>query len=94
MRSIASGAPELTIKVASFHERIEALITASLRGERVQEQPPAPSAVERRLVQSLLLVWFASLTGWASGLHEHLGILELTRSAAELMLAGSAGRPR
>lgn len=94
VRSIASGAPELTIKIASFHERIEALITASLRGERVREQPTAPSAVERRLVQSLLLVWFASLMGWASGLHDQQQILEHTRSAAELMLTGGAGMPR
>jgi len=89
VRAIASGAPELTLKVASFHERTELLITASLRGERVQPPPLAPSAVERRLVHSLLLVWFASLTGWASGLHEQRQILEHTRSAAELMLDGA-----
>ena len=90
MAEIASGAPELTLKVASFHERTEALITASLRGERVRGTPPAPSPVERRLVQSLLLVWFASLTGWASGLHEQRQIVDHTRTAAELMLDGAA----
>jgi AcrR family transcriptional regulator len=90
VRAIASGAPELTQKVASFHERTEALITASLRGERVQDVERSPSEAERRLVHSLLLVWFASLTGWASGLHEQGEIVEHTRSAAELMLNGSA----
>lgn len=88
VRAIASGAPELTLKVASFHASTEALITASLRGEPAGERSAAPTEVERRLVQSLLLVWFASLTGWASGLHERSEILTHTRSAAELMLAG------
>ena len=88
VRSIASGAPELALKVASFHERTEGLITASLRGEPVGATPQAPSQLERRLVHSLLLVWFASLTGWASGLHDQRDIVEHTRSAAELMLDG------
>jgi AcrR family transcriptional regulator len=90
VRAIASGAPELTLQVASFHERTEALITRALRGSCTGEVLPAPSAVERRLVHSLLLVWFASLTGWASGLHEQREIVEHTRSAAELMLDGPA----
>jgi AcrR family transcriptional regulator len=90
VRAIASGAPELTLKVASFHARIELLITASLRGERVPVDPIAPSPLERRLVHSLVLVWFASLTGWASGLHEQRQIVEHTRTAAELMLDGAA----
>jgi AcrR family transcriptional regulator len=90
VRAIASGAPELTLQVASFHERTEALITRALRGSCAGEVLPAPSAVERRLVHSLLLVWFASLTGWASGLHEQREIVEHTRSAAELMLDGPA----
>jgi AcrR family transcriptional regulator len=90
VRSIGSGAPGLTLKVASFHSRMEALITASLRGERVTPGWRVPSASERRLAHSLLLVWFASLTGWASGLHEQPDIVEHTRSAAELMLDGLA----
>ncbi|MGH0031400.1 MAG: hypothetical protein ACQGVC_16515 [Myxococcota bacterium] len=94
VRAIASGAPELTLKVASFHARTEALITASLRGEPVgpvgADGAADPTETERRLVQSLLLVWFASLTGWASGLHERSEILTHTRWAAELMLDSGA----
>jgi AcrR family transcriptional regulator len=86
VRSTASGAPELTSKVAAFHARTEALITAALRDERVAANPAEPSERERRLVHSLLLVWFASLTGWASGLHAPADIVAHTRSAAELML--------
>ena len=86
MRSTASGAPELTSKVAAFHARTEALITAALRDERVAANPAEASERERRLVHSMLLVWFASLTGWASGLHATADIVAHTRSAAELML--------
>jgi hypothetical protein len=62
---------------------MEALIARALRGGG-DETPP--SEVERRLGQALLRVWFASLTGWASGLHGVDGIIDDTRSAAELML--------
>lgn len=92
VRSTASGAPELTSKVAAFHARTEALITAALRGERIVADPAEPSERERRLVHCLLLVWFASLTGWASGLHTPADIVAHTRSAAELMLEPDAAR--
>ena len=88
VRSIGSGAPELTLKVASFHSRMATLITAALHGERACEPGRDPGPEEARLVHALLLVWFASLTGWASGLHEQREIVAHTRSAAELMLRG------
>ena len=62
------------------------MITAALRDTPVASEAPEPSERERRLVHSLLLVWFASLTGWASGLHAPSEIVAHTRSAAELML--------
>lgn len=90
VRSIASGAPELSAKVASFHDHTAALIAAALRGEPAREGLHAPSVRERELAHSLLLVWFASLTGWASGLHTQAQIVEHTRTAAALMLEGPA----
>jgi AcrR family transcriptional regulator len=86
VRAIASGAPELTLRVSAFHSRTEEWITASLRGVDTQAAAGPPSERERRLASSLLLVWFASLTGWASGLHDEATIVEHTRTAAELML--------
>ena len=85
VRAIASGAPELTLRVAAFHSRTEGWITASLRGDTPDDTPP-PSEREHRLASSLLLVWFASLTGWASGVHDETRIVEQTRVAAALML--------
>jgi AcrR family transcriptional regulator len=84
VRAIASGAPELTLRVAAFHSRTEGWITSSLRGADTDAAPS--SERERRLASSLLLVWFASLTGWASGVHDESRIVEQTRVAAALML--------
>jgi AcrR family transcriptional regulator len=83
VRAVVAGGPELSLRVSAFHSRMEALIARALRGGG-DETPP--SEVERRLGQALLRVWFASLTGWASGLHGVDGIIDDTRSAAELML--------
>ena len=86
VRAIASGAPELTLRVASFHSRTEEWITASLRGGEMRASGEPASERERKLAATLLLVWFAALTGWASGLHDEARIVENTRAAAELML--------
>ena len=83
VRAVVAGGPELSMRVSAFHSRMEALIARSLRGNG-GDAPP--SDVECRLGQALLRVWFASLTGWASGLHGVDGIVADTRSAAELML--------
>jgi TetR/AcrR family transcriptional regulator, cholesterol catabolism regulator len=88
VRSVASGAPELTLKVAAFHTRMEDLITGTLRGPDAVRGGEPPSDAERKLGYTLLLVWFASLTGWASGLHGPGAVVEHTRCAAELMLGG------
>src|SRR5437667_26345 len=49
-----------------------------------------PTELERRVSQALVHVWFASLTGWASGLHGVEAIVADTCSAADLILRGSA----
>jgi AcrR family transcriptional regulator len=92
VRAIASGAPELTLKVSAFHARTAEWIIASLRGEAAGDPAGPASERERRLASSLLLVWFASLTGWASGLHDESTIVAQTRTAAELMLEPSSAR--
>jgi AcrR family transcriptional regulator len=91
VRAIASGAPELTLRVAAFHSRTEEWITASLRGAALGSFG-APTARERNLASTLLLVWFAALTGWASGIHDEARIVEQTRIAAALMLEPGVAR--
>jgi AcrR family transcriptional regulator len=85
VRSIACGEPELTQKVSGFHTRMAVMITRSLRGEAGSEAGE-PNARERDLANVLQQVWFASLVGWAGGVHGQSMILEATRTAAELLL--------
>ena len=90
LRSIASGEPELTARVAAFHTRMSNLITQSLRGPEAARSGIPPSDEERTLAFSMQMVWFASLVGWAGGLHGQAGIIEQTRDATVLMLRGAA----
>ena len=93
VRAVASGEPELTQKVAAFHTRIEDLITGALRGRGASASPETPSDDERIVAYTLQLVWFASLVGWAGGLHGQAAIVDQTRTAAELMLQGRRSIP-
>ena len=83
VRAIVAGGPELSQRVDAFHRRIEILIERTLQG------PGAAGPVNERdgrISHALVAVWFASLTGWASGLHGVDQILADTRSTAELIL--------
>ena len=85
LRAIATGEPELTQKVAAFHTLVEEMVTAALRGAAVP-RVRAPSEQERALAFVLQQVWFASLIGWASGLHGRSVIVEQVATAAGLLL--------
>lgn len=85
IRAVATGDPELTQKVAAFHTLMEEMITAALRGE-TSARAGAPTDEERSLAFVLQQVWFASLIGWASGLHGRPVIVEQVRTAAGLLL--------
>lgn len=92
LRAVSAGEPDLAEKVAGFHLRTTRLIVASLRGEA----PPAGAGLDagygderERAISSVLdHVWFASLVGWAGGLHSVRDVTERMRSTAELLLGG------
>jgi TetR/AcrR family transcriptional regulator, cholesterol catabolism regulator len=87
VRAVVAGGPDLSQRVAAFHHRMQAMIARALRGGGGGEPP---SELERRVGEALVHVWFASLTGWASGLHGVETIVADTRSAADLILGGCA----
>ena len=93
LRAIATGEPELTQKVAAFHTLVEEMVTAALRGAPVP-RVSSPSEQERALAFVLQQVWFASLIGWASGLHGRAVIVEQVATAAGLLLREPALAPR
>ncbi len=89
IRSVATGVPGLTPKVAAFHTVMEELITAVLRGAPAC-QTDSITEGERSLAFVLQQVWFASLIGWSGGLHDEPEIVAHTRAAALLLLRGGA----
>ena len=87
VRAVVAGGPDLSQRVAAFHDRLEAMIARALRGGA---GGGPPNELERRVSEALVHVWFASLSGWASGLHGVEEIVADTCSAADLILRGSA----
>lgn len=90
VRSVASGDPSLTERVASFHALITALVMAALYGEAVGgvEEWGGDADEEERAIASILQnVWFSSFVGWAGGLHDADQVLADTEKAAQLLLA-------
>jgi AcrR family transcriptional regulator len=90
VRSLASGDPNITERVASFHALITALVMAAIRGEaagNVGEWGGDADTRERTIASILQNVWFASFVGWAGGLHDADQVLEDTGKAARLLFA-------
>jgi AcrR family transcriptional regulator len=85
VRAVAMGDPELTPKIAAFHTLMEEMLAAALRGDG-RARVAAPTEAERGLAFVLQQVWFASLIGWAGGLHGRAVIGEQVRTAAALLL--------
>ena len=88
VRSVASGDPKLTERVASFHAGMTTLIIAALRGERASDHEASNSnATPDEIDQARVLqqVWFAAMVGWSGGLHDARFILEQIKIAANLM---------
>lgn len=84
LRAVASGQPELTEKVASFHGAITSMIRDALNGG--QRHNGASAADDTELVLVLQHVWFAALVGWAGGLHDQDEVIRRVRSAAAMTL--------
>ncbi len=66
---------------------MECLIVAAIRGDG--SEGADPSDIERRLANSLELVWFAMVMGWTGGLHSQTQVIDQMRCSAELLLYGS-----
>lgn len=93
LRSISAGDGDLAVQIAGFHLRVTRLIVAALRGETPDLTDPveafAGSERERQVAFVLMNFWFASLSGWAGGLHSVKTVAEQVRTAAALLLGES-----
>jgi AcrR family transcriptional regulator len=97
LRAIASGDEKTAVKVAGFHLRIARMIVAAIRGERPDISKPITesqgSEQEQAIVKILEHVWFATLVGWAGGLHSARAVTDQMRTTAAFLLGGE-GRSR
>lgn len=97
LRSMASGDPDVAVKIAGFHLRMTRLIIAAMRGEHVDPESPVTAEVgterERQVAFMLMNVWYSSLAGWAGGLHSTQIVVEHVRTAASLMSVPSTSSP-
>lgn len=89
LRAAASGDHALAEKVASFHDRMVAVIIEALCGHAADGAEP--SAHESEIATLLQHVWFSSLVGWSGGLRLEDSVVESVCSAAALVLADEAG---
>ena len=93
LRAMASGEPEIAGNVAAYHERMNGLIIAAMRGVgRLSFADPKtsrPTKRESALAEYLQQIWFASLVGWTAGLHGPAEILRMLGEAIDLLLAGT-----
>jgi len=87
LRTVASGEPDLSEKVLRYHGRMTEIILGAYRGHF---DGSLPSPAEQDLAHLLQNVWFASLVGWTGGMHGVDTVLETTRRATRLVLAGLA----
>lgn len=91
VRSLASGDPNITERVASFHAVITALVIAAIRGEAAEDHMGKNREVDTRegtIASILENVWFSSFVGWAGGLHDATQVLSDVDKTSELLLAG------
>lgn len=84
IRAIAVGEHDLAVKVAGFHLRMERLIVAALHGAAPAADARAGSR-EAAIANTLNRVWFASLVGWAGGLHTTREVGECMRETLSLL---------
>jgi AcrR family transcriptional regulator len=95
LRAIASGDQKAAAKVATFHERMTRMIHAARQGTapdlQVMGRAALGDAREQQVASILQHVWFASLVGWAGGLHPVRTVSEQVRAAAALMHVGDRG---
>ena len=87
LRAVASG-EGLTVRVTSSQALITGLLIGAIGGEKPSERDwGGPQEKEVREIAAILMqVWFASLIGWASGLHDAQGILHQIENVGSRIL--------
>lgn len=91
-RAIASADRNIHDKVASFHAMTTMMVIAALRGvapDDPNEWGGEADQDEREIARVLQHVWFASLVGWAGGVHDVEQVIADVMSAARMICTES-----
>jgi TetR/AcrR family transcriptional regulator, cholesterol catabolism regulator len=90
LRAMASGQPEVARHVLAYQGRMNAMLIATMRGVGRLTYGDAtavpPTEREQTLATLLQQNWFASLIGWAAGLHSQTEVIDHVRTALRLYL--------
>jgi AcrR family transcriptional regulator len=95
LKAAACGEPDLAKQVAAFHDRMEGMVVAALRGPDAAASSAGatlPDEQERELARALTLIWFALLVGWSGGLHGQDRVIEQMSGCVDLMLLGAQAK--
>jgi AcrR family transcriptional regulator len=94
LRALTSGDPELTAKIARFHDRMTDLITTSMRGTGGKnELSTLPEPSQQLLARILQQVWFAALVGWMGRLHSRASVIDQIKLSMDILLRGILAQP-
>lgn len=88
LRAAAVGEPQIAKKVSIYHERMEQLIVASLKGP-ASNGSGAVTDADLEIANTLNLLWFALLLNWSSGVQTQAAVIEKMTRFAELLLEDS-----
>lgn len=89
LRALTSGDPELTAKIARFHDLMTDLIVRAMRGPAGEPEPDQlPQESQQMLARVLQQVWFAALVGWMGGLHSRTSVIDQLKLSMDILLRG------
>jgi len=86
LRAAACGDHEAMLRQMVASQRITALIVEALQGPRHARQLRHEPAL--RVATVLVMVWFANLTAWASGIIDEAVVVDIVRQSADMLLHG------
>ncbi|MEE2672235.1 MAG: helix-turn-helix domain-containing protein [Myxococcota bacterium] len=93
LKAAAAGDADLAKRTAAFHDRVHAMVVASVRGwDRPARRVEPADADERAIAETLTRLWFSLLVGWSGGLYGQAGVIEEMGQCVELILLGAEQR--
>lgn len=82
-RTVASGVPELAVRVTSYQDTMHRILLAVYRGTN---DASSPSDDEILLVRMLENQWFGAMVGWTGGLHSAEEAVDHVHAATVVIL--------